>query len=97
MKESVWPSNYNVNGERRHSSFFKLAQSMMENTIIVRLLYKRSEVEMDKLDVRTTMTDKIANFGGTFGIWGELTGCSLLGMLNLLVIIIKVLLNKCFN
>ena len=97
MKESVWPSNYNTNGDRRHSYLFKLAQSMMENTIIVRLQYKRFEVEMNKLDVRTTMTDKIANFGGTFGIWGELTGCSLLGMINLLVIVFKVILNKCFN
>ena len=32
------------------------------------------------------MTDKIANFGGTFGIWAELTGVSLLGMINLVVV-----------
>ena len=64
----------------------------MNNTIIVKLHYKSSEIEMNKLDVRTTMTDKIANFGGTFGIWAELTGCSLLGMINLIIISFKLLL-----
>ena len=63
----------------------------MNNTIIVKLQYKSSEVEMNRIDVRTTMTDKIANFGGTFGIWAELTGCSLLGMINLLIILFKLL------
>ena len=63
----------------------------MNNTIIVRLQYKSSEVEMNKLDVRTTINDKIASFGGTYGIWAELTGCSLLGIINLLIISFKLL------
>ena len=63
----------------------------MENIIIVRLQYKSSEVEMNMLELRTTMTDKIANFGGTFGIWAELTGCSLLGMINLVIISFKLI------
>ena len=66
----------------------------MSNIIIVRLKYKSSEIEMNKLDVRTTTTDKIANFGGTFGIWAELTGCSLLGFINLIIISFKLLLTS---
>ena len=77
---------------RTHSSYSKIARHFMNNTIIVKLHYKSSEIEMNKLDVRTTMTDKIANFGGTFGIWAELTGCSLLGMINLIIISFKLLL-----
>ena len=68
-----------------------MAQTFFNNTIIVRLRYKRSDIEFTKLDARTTMTDKIANFGGTFGIWAELTGVSLLGMINLLIISFKLL------
>ena len=68
-----------------------MAQTFFNNTIIVRLHYKSSEIEFTKLDVRTTMTDKIANFGGTFGIWAELTGCSLLGMINLVIISFKLI------
>ena len=68
-----------------------MAQTFFNNTIIVRLKYKSSEIEFTKLDVRTIMTDKIANFGGTFGIWAELTGVPLLGMINLLIISFKLL------
>ena len=89
MKEIVWPTDYNSKGDRQKSTFFKMAQTFFDNTIIVRLRYKSSEIEFIKLDVRTTATDKIANFGGTFGIWAELTGASLLGLINLFIISFK--------
>ena len=97
LKEALWPTDHGTNpmidgmGYRRNSTLFKMAQTFFNNTIIVRLRYKSSKIEFTKLDVRTTATDKIANFGGTFGIWAELTGCSLLGMINLLIISFKLL------
>ena len=94
MKEVLFPTemvnDYNY-GRTKQSTFFKMAQNFMKNIVIVRLHYKSSQVEMNKLEVRTTTTDKIANFGGTFGIWAELTGCSLLGFINLLIISFKLL------
>ena len=97
MKEVVWPPQYDYkylvssNKVRELSTYVKVAMNLMENIIIVRLQYESSEIEMKKLEVRTTVTDKIANFGGTFGIWAELTGCSLLGMINLLILSFKLL------
>ena len=91
LKEAVWPTDFHFKYNSCESSNFKRAKALMENIIIVRLKYTSSEVEISKLEVRTTMTDKIANFGGTFGIWAELTGCSLLGMINLLIIFFKLL------
>ena len=91
MKEIILPRDYNSEGKVINGTFFKTAQAILDNMIIVRLHYKSSEVEMTKLEVRTTTTDKIANFGGTFGIWAELTGCSLLGLINLLIICFKLL------
>ena len=85
------PEHKPVSENRLNSTMFKISQHFMNNIIIVRLRYKNSEVEMTKLDVRTTATDKIANFGGTFGIWAELTGCSLLGLINLCIISFKLL------
>ena len=89
LKEGVWPTDFR--GTTKLSSNYKRAKALMENIIIVRLQYKSSEVEMNMLELRTTMTDKIANFGGTFGIWAELTGCSLLGMINLVIISFKLI------
>ena len=91
MRDILMPPDYNLEGEVINVTFFKMAQVILDNMIIVRLHYKSSEVEMTKLEVRTTTTDKIANFGGTFGIWAELTGCSLLGLINLLIISLKLL------
>ena len=91
LKQAIWPADYDTRGYRRNSTLFKMARTFFNNTIIVRLRYKRSKIEFTKLDARTTMTDKIANFGGTFGIWAELTGVSLLGMINLLIISFKLL------
>ena len=94
LRETVWSSEYHSDGKRRKSSYFKIAQNLMNNIIIVRLKYKSSEIEMTKLDVRTTTTDKIANFGGTFGIWAELTGCSLLGLINLIILSFKLFFKR---
>ena len=91
MRESILPSDFNNEREIVNSTFFKRAQILLENMIIVRFHYKSSDVEVTKLEVRTTTTDKIANFGRTFGIWAELTGCSLLGLINLLIISFKLL------
>ena len=94
MRDILMPPDYNSEGEVINVTFFKMAQVILDNMIIVRLHYKSSEVEMTKLEVRTTTTDKIANFGGTFGIWAELTGCSLLGLINLLIISFKLLFRR---
>ena len=37
---------------------------------------------------------KIVNFGGVFGIWAELTGFSLLGILNACLIVLKLLVGR---
>ena len=81
--------DYNDNGIKLNSSLLKRAIDFFNNAIILKLRYKSSEIEFTKLDVRTTTTDKIANFGGTFGIWAEFTGVSLLGLINLLIISFK--------
>ena len=66
-------------------------RSMNKNLIIVKLEYQSSTVDVTTLDVRYSLSDKIANFGGTFGIWAELTGFSLLGIINVFVIVFKML------
>ena len=92
LKQALWPTDYDSDGKRVNSTFFKRAQTFFDNAIIVKLRYKTNEIQFTKQDVRTTATNKIANLGGTFGIWAELTGCSLLGLINLLIITFKLLL-----
>ena len=59
------------------------------NLIIMKLRYMSPEIDMTVLDARITLSDKIANLGGTFGKWAKLTGYSLLGIINLFIILMK--------
>ena len=46
------------------------------------------------VDTKYTLMDKLAGFGGNFGIFAEITGCSLLALLNIIIIIFKSLFTK---
>ena len=68
------------------------AKVLAENIIIVHLQYPSSDVDITVLDSRYSFSDKLANFGGVFGMWAELTGFSLLGIINVCLIVLKLLL-----
>ena len=77
------------------SVMYQRISNATSNLIIVRIKYRTPEVKMTVQDARTTLSDKIANFGGTFGIWAELTGVSLLGIINMLIILMKIVTSVC--
>ena len=58
-----------------------------KNAIIVHLKFMKPEVEW--VDVKYTSMDKISNFGGKFGIFAQLTGWSLIGIINLCIVLLK--------
>ena len=62
--------------------------------IVVNLRFLEPEINM--IDAKYTVSDMIANFGGKFGIFAQLTGWSFLGILNILFFIIKLLMSM-FN
>ena len=96
LKNLTWSNEYSFKYSRISvNTEFKRLNMTVKNLIIVKIKYKNPIVEMTVLDARTTLSDKIANFGGTFGIWAELTGISLLGIINFFVIFIKCI-SACF-
>ena len=44
---------------------------------------------MNRIDVKYTLMDQFASFGGKFGIFAQLTGCTFLGLINILFLITK--------
>ena len=93
LKNITWPTYMsNGKGSRYVNTHFQRVQTLSKNMLIIRMKFKSPNVDTTVLDSRTTLSDKIANFGATFGIWAELTGFSLLGIINILVILIKVML-----
>ena len=79
---------------KQHFSSFDedYPQSKYRDLIVVHL--KFMEPKMYMVGTKYTTPDLIANFGGNFGLFEQLTGWSFLGMLNLLLVIIKQLFYK---
>ena len=89
LKNITWPVGNTSTTE------YKRMISLMKNLIIVRLRYVSSEIEMTVLDSRATLSDKIAKLGGTFGIWVQLTGCTLLVLINVFLLAMKIGFKTC--
>ena len=60
----------------------------LSRTMII-VHFRYIEPEMDYVDLTYTVWDKFANLGGNFGIFAEITGISFLGMLNAVILILK--------
>ena len=70
----------------------KQAEILAKNIIIVHMKFPSSKVDMTILESRYALSDQIANIGGIFGVWVELTGFSFLGIINVFLIVLKVML-----
>ena len=57
--------------------------------IVVNLRFSNPEAEMTVLEARYTLMDKIASLGGSFGIFTQLTGCTVLAFTHLFLTLIK--------
>ena len=75
--------------EVRQNTFYETKRkNLLKDCIIIHLRFMRPEIDL--IDVKYTFLDKIANFGGNFGIFAEITGFSSLGILNFCVILFKI-------
>ena len=60
---------------------------MARDLVIVH--FRIMEPKIDIVDAKYSTFDKIASFGGKFGIFTQITGCSFLVMLNFLILLFK--------
>ena len=70
-----------------------VAVERFADLIIVHLEYVSPKVPSQILDARMSIYDCIAALGGTFGILTQLTGCSLITLLHLLILVCKGIFN----
>ena len=63
------------------------ATHIFNDAIIIHLKFMKPEI--DFIDVKYTTMDKLATFGGNFGIFEMISGWSLFGILNLILMICK--------
>lgn len=68
---------------------YNRAFNAYQDAIIIHINFFQPEIDL--IDVKYSTLDKIANFGGKFGIFAQLTGCSLLGILNIVILLFKCL------
>ena len=68
---------------------FRNVLKQFRDVIIVHLRFMQPSVDI--ISMKYTIMDKFANFGGNFGIFAEITGCSFLGILNFFIIFFKLI------
>ena len=97
LHDLVWPSethktyalDVKIENEYYETTNYKRIRTLTKNMIIVKVRFKSPFIDMTVLDSRTTLSDKIAKLGGTYGLWVQLTGCALLVLLNIALVAIK--------
>ena len=62
---------------------------MARDLVIVH--FRIMEPQIDVIDAKYTTLDKIASFGGKFGIFAQITGCSLLGIMHFFIVLFKLI------
>ena len=66
-----------------------IEEDVYSDLIIIHLRFL--EPIINSIDSRYTPMDKFAMFGGNFGIFAEMTGCSFFAILNIFIFLLKVL------
>ena len=86
--------DYNYYGNPKEELKSSFQQEMKKSLIIVHLRYLQPQI--DYIDVTYSTWDKFANFGGNFGIFAEITGCTFLGMLNFIILVLKLSTSRAY-
>lgn len=67
----------------------------MKQMIIVHVSFASQRVEMNFMDTRYTLSDRLGNLGGTIGIGEQVTGASFLTLIHLVVLLFKAIFRWC--
>ena len=70
----------------------KNAKGKYFDFIIIHLRFLQPHIDI--ISPKYTVSDLIANFGGQFGLFEQVSGASFLGILNLIIIMFKLCLSK---
>ena len=82
-------NSYNAIRREGYNQFMGKHAGMSQDLIIVHWRIRKPEIKV--IDAKYSTLDKFANFGGNFGIFAEITGCSFLGMVNFLILLFKLI------
>ena len=91
--EEIKNFNDDIEGNKKKEFKKQTARKFLADHIVIHINFATSKVEMNILDARWTLMDRIAKLGGTLGLCAQITGGTFLTMIHLLVLIIK----ACFN
>ena len=61
----------------------------LNRMIVVNIVFPTSEADLTVMDVRYTLIDKITSLGGSFGLFTQFTGCSIIAVIHLIILTTK--------
>ena len=93
-----WPNNgttfIDKGLDKSYLSMNNIRYKVMHSTKATDLViihWRILKPQINVADAKYSLLDKFANFGGNFGIFAEITGCSFLGMINFLILLFKLI------
>ena len=64
-------------------------EARLHGMIVVNIVFPQYEADLTVMDVRYTLIDKIASLGGSFGLFTQFTGCSIIAIIHLTILTSK--------
>ena len=81
-----------LNADSKEEFNIKNAKGKYFDFIIIHLRFLQPHIDI--ISPKYTVSDLIANFGGQFGLFEQVSGASFLGILNLIILLIKLCICK---
>ena len=101
--EYFWPNSTRFFDDGLDQSFlsmngnrYKFQRSYMASDLVI-IHWRILKPQINVVDAKYSLLDKFANFGGNFGIFAEITGCSFLGMMNFIILVFKLIFSKFYK
>ena len=92
LNEEQLKKVFNTFASQNKYCYDMIQQTRGQRLIVVHLRFLKPKVTL--IDLKYSSLDKIANFGGKFGLFAQLTGCSLLAIFKIVFIMFKVIFSQ---
>ena len=81
--------NHTLNDKYSPKRYPGELEDRREGMIVVSIVFPTAEADLTVMDVRYTLIDKITSLGGSFGLFTQFTGCSIIAVIHLIILTIK--------
>ena len=81
--------NHTLDDKYSPKAYAQAYKEKFHGMIIVNVVFPSFEVDLTIMDARYSLIDKVTSLGGSFGLFTQFTGCSIIAVIHLTILTIK--------